>query len=297
MTDRVVSRFLLCAAGAVLGGAFAWAYWPTLAVLASTWNRVPDYSHGFLVVPLAALMLWARRGQYPGASGRLAWGGLGLVAFSILVRVFGAWYYLDAVDGWSILAWVGGVVWFLGGWAVFRWSLPSVVFLFFMVPLPFRMEHALSRPLQQAATRISCFVLQSLGQPALAEGNVILLGDLRMEVEQACSGLRIFLGIVALAFVYVVLVRRAWWEKGLLLASIVPVALAANVTRIVATSLLIQRFPGTHAHELIHQYVGYLMIPYAAGLFALVLWYIGRLVRSVDVADVGDMARRRRAEV
>ena len=91
-----------------------------------------------------------------------------------------------------------------------------------MVPLPFRLEHALSRPLQHAATRISCWILQCLGQPALSEGNIIFLGDQRLEVAQACSGLRIFVGIVALAFVFVVLVRRTWWEKTLLVVCIVP---------------------------------------------------------------------------
>jgi exosortase len=166
-----------------------------------------------------------------------------------------------------------------------------------MVPLPFRMEHALSRPLQHIATSASCWILQFLGQPALSEGNIILLGDLRMEVEQACSGLRIFVGIVALAFVYVILVHRAWWEKALLLAGVVPVALVANITRVVVTSLLMQWTGDAHTHELVHQYAGYLMIPYAAALFALVLWYVGALVQTVEIVDMGEVARRQRAQV
>jgi len=56
--------------------------------------------------------------------------------------------------------------------------------------------------------------LQFLGQPAIAEGNVIYLGDNVLEIAQACSGLRIFIGIGALAYAYVVIVRRTWWEKG-----------------------------------------------------------------------------------
>ena len=154
------------------------------------------------------------------------------------------------MDGWSILLWVGGAVWFLCGWRVFRWSLPSVVFLWFMVPLPFRLEHALSRPLQHAATSISCWILQCLGQPALSEGNIILLGNQQLDVEQACSGLRIFVGIVALAFVFVVLVRRTWWEKRYWWPSILPITLAANVTRIVVTGLLFQWIDGESAHQL-----------------------------------------------
>ena len=133
-----------------------------------------------------------------------------------------------------------------------------------MVPLPFRVEHALSRPLQQSATSISCWTLQSLGVPAIAEGNAILLDDSRMEIEQACSGLRIFVGIVALAFAYVMVVRRPWWEKTLLLAHSVPVALVANATRIVVTGLLNRWISGEAGHKFNHDAAGWVMIPYAS---------------------------------
>jgi exosortase len=283
-------------AAAALAAAFVWAYYPTLERLLLAWRDQPDYSHGFFVVPVAIFILWARRANFPGLSGGLAWGGLGLLALSVLVRMLGAFYYLDAADGWSILFWVGGAVWFLCGWRVFWWSLPAVLFLWFMVPLPFRMEHALSRPMQHVATAASAWVLQCLGQPALAENNVLLLGNQRIGIEEACSGLRIFVGIVALAFVFVVLVRRTWWEKAILLASVLPVALVANVTRIVATSLLMQWFDSASAHQRIHDWAGYVMIPFAAVLFALVLWYLGALIRTGEVTDAGEAAIHQLAE-
>ena len=161
------------------------------------------------------------------------------------MRLAGAWYYFEFMDGWSIMLWSAGVIWLFLGRAVLWWSLPSVAFLFFMVCLPFRLELALSLPLQTIATRLSCWVLQMLGQPALAEGHTIYLGEHTLEVEQACSGMRIFVGIAALAYAYVVIVRRTWWEKSLLLASVVPIALIANATRVVTTGLLYQLVSGT----------------------------------------------------
>ncbi len=302
------------ACAAILAAAFAWAYWPTLVSLVETWNREPDYSHGFFVVPLAIYFLWARRDRYPRAmpqlghvppgrrdllGGRdllsdLAWVGLLLVAASVGVRAFGAHFYLDALDGWSILLWVAGVVWLLWGWKVAWWAAPSVVFLWFMVPLPFRVERWLSLPLQGAATKLSCWTLQALGQPALAEGHTIILGKNQLEVEQACSGLRIFVGIVALAFAYTIVMRRSWWEKTILLLSVVPIALAANATRIVATGLLYQYVSGEAAKKFSHDAAGWVMILLAAGLFGLVLLYLSRLVKEVEVVGVGDVIRRDR---
>ncbi len=285
-------RLKLAAVCGLLGATFLWSYWSTLAVLVDIWNRVPDYSHGFLVAPLALLFLWARRDRMPAVAAGLAWPGLVLVALSAAMRLAGAWYYFEWLDGWSILLWVAGVIWLFLGRAFVWWTLPSVIFLLFMVRLPFKVELALSLPLQTVATHLSCWALQILGQPALAEGHTIHLGEHALEVEQACSGLRIFMGIAALAYAYVVIVRRSWWEKAILLASVVPIALIANATRVVATGLLYQYVSGEAGQKFSHDAAGWIMIPYAAGLFALVLWYLGKLVPELKPVDVAEIVRR-----
>ena len=271
--------------------AFFWSYWPTLGSIVQVWDHVQDYSHGYLVPPLALFFLWARRHRMPAASAGVAWAGLVLVAISVALRAAGAWYYLDALDGWSILFWIAGIIWLFMGRSVLWWSLPSVLFLLFMFRLPFRAELSLSLPLQTISTQMSCFVLQVLGQPALAEGHTIRLGDQVLEVAQACSGLRIFMGIGALAFAYVVIVRRTWWEKAVLLLCVVPIALIANSTRVVATALLYQYVSGEAAHKFSHDAAGLVMIVYAAALFALVLWYLDRLFDEVEQVKIDAVVR------
>jgi exosortase len=277
--------FFVAGAGFILI-ACIWSYWRTLINLIESWDRIPDYSHGYLVIPLAAIILWVRRNQFPGVKKGLSLGGLALILLSIAIRYMGAKFYLGGVDGWSILLWCAGTVWFLGGWAVLWWSMPSIVFLFFMIPLPFGVERWLSLPLQRIATMLSCWTLQLFGQPALAEGNTIWLNNINLEVEQACSGLRIFMGILALAFAYLNLVRRSRWEQVLLLASVIPVALAANCARIVTTGLLYQYVSDAAAKRFAHDFAGWAMIPLAAGLFALVLWYVSALFREEEELDM-----------
>lgn len=270
---------------------FGWAYWPTLVGLVGQWNHKADYSHGYLVVPAALLFLWTRRESFPKARFTLAWPGLVVILASMGIRFVGARYYVDAIDGWSMVVWVAGVVWLLGGWRLLRWSWPSVAFLLFMIPLPWRAERLLSLPLQGIATRLSCWILQCLGQPAIAQGNTIWLNDRQIEVIEACSGLGIFMTIVALAFAFLVLFPRPWWQRGLIFASIVPIALVANATRIAATGMVGQYLSSERAQKLIHDLAGLLMIPLAAGLFALVIWYLDHLVREDEIVDVGTIAR------
>ena len=281
--------------GGVLAVVFAWAYWPTLCSFVKTWYSVPDYTHGFFVAPLAVYFLWARRDQFPPRAEGWKWPGLVLVGLAVVMRFLGARWYLEALDGYSILLWVAGVVWVLFGTRVLWWSLPSVLFLVFMVRMPYRLELGLSLPLQTVATNLSCWTLQMLAQPALAEGHTIVLGEHKLEVEQACSGLRIFIGIVALAFAYVVIVRRPWWSKALLVASILPIALVANVSRVVTTALLYQYVSGEAGKRFTHDAAGWVMILFAAGMFAFVLWYLGRLIREVELVEVDAVVRRGRA--
>ena len=144
----------------------------------------------------------------------------------------------------------------IGGWPLARWSLIATLFLYFMIPLPFRAERWLSLPLQGAATYLSTWTLQCLGQPAIAEGHTIHLGTHQLEVEQACSGLRMLIGITGLAVAYTQIVRKAWWEQALLLLAVVPVALAANTARIAATALLYQFVSGEAAQKFGHDFAG-----------------------------------------
>jgi hypothetical protein len=87
-----------------VASALLWAYWPTLTGLVEAWQSVADYSHGFLVVPLAVFFLWVRRDSFPGLHPGWLWVGLLLLLVSLAMRVAGALLAWDALDGWSLLA-------------------------------------------------------------------------------------------------------------------------------------------------------------------------------------------------
>jgi exosortase len=274
--------------GLVLLAVFLWAYWPTLGSIVHAWVNYPDYSHGFIVLPVAIGFLWMRRSSFPREAIRPSLIGLALLLVACAVRIIAGLYYLQPLDGWTIPLWVAAVVWLLFGTTCLRWSLSSIVFLWFMVPIPFTAERWLSVPLQRIATKLSTACLLMLGQPAIAEGNTIWLGDQQLFIEDACSGMRIFVGIFALAFAYVLFSRWSWWQKAMVLIAAVPVAIAANVARIVVTGLLYQIVSDEAAHTFSHDIAGLVMIPFAALLFWLFLVYLGKLFPEVEeVSPIG----------
>jgi len=285
------SRIAIAAVVPLVG---LWAYWPSLIELVGVWVREPDYSHGFFVLPLAVTFLWFRRSAMPAVASDGHLLGAVLLALSVAMRYLGARYFLSFMEGWSLVVWVAAVITVFAGRRILWWAFPAIGFLVFMTPLPYSAEGLLSQPLQRVATKLSSWTLQLVGLPAFAEGNVILLDEHRLEVAQACSGLRLFVSVFALAYAYALFVKRERWEKLILLACAAPIAVVANAFRIVGTGLFLEiaRTPSTRQFS--HDLAGWLSIPVAAGLFWLTLWYLGRAFESDEVFDSAILVRERR---
>jgi exosortase len=276
MTQKLIdlyrsSRLSFLAALGLAVAAVLWAYWTSLGEMAQRWARDPQYSHGYLVPVFALALLWLRRTQLTTGTVQGSWWGVPLLAAGIALRLIGGFYYYLWLDAISLLPCLAGLVLILGGWPAWRWSWPAVAFLTFMIPLPYRFAVMLAGPLQNFATISSTFCLQTLGLPALAEGNVILLNEVEIGIVEACSGLRMLVIFFALSTAFALVIRRPLWEKVLIVASAVPIALIVNVIRISATGVLYQTVGSEWAHTVFHDLAGWLMMPLALGILSLEL--------------------------
>jgi exosortase len=260
-----------------------WAFWTTFVELAQTWNTNPQYSHGFLVPGFAALLLWLRRDQLRKSLGQTAAGflprclGAALLLAGLAMRLAGTYWYFISAESIALLPCIAGIVLLVGGRPLWRWAWPAVLFLAFMIPLPFRVASALSGQLQWVATLTSTFVMQTLGLPALAEGNVILLNEHQIGIVEACSGLRMLVVFFALSTAVVLLVRRHWIDRLLILASAIPIALISNIIRITATGLMYEAGYSELANHAFHDAAGWLMMPIGLGFLWIELWVLSKL--------------------
>ncbi len=281
------------ATGLVIGmllGLLGWSYWPGLLVAAGTWTS-PQYSHGWLVPLFAAFVLaWRRQAVVP-ATTRARLAGLAVLAASLVIRLVAAWYRIVTIDMYTLVPALVGVVLLIGGLPMLRWAGPPVAFLIFMYPLPDEATRYLLGPLQTVATIASTYLLQTFGFEAFREGNQIVLGDSRLGVVDACSGLRMLTIFVALTVGWVLVDRTAWWERLAIVASAVPIALAVNVARITATGMMVTVNEDL-AERVFHDWAGYVMMPLAVGLLVAVRWLVAAAViaeqaASVPVIDLG----------
>ena len=176
---------LILVALAIVG----WAYWATLAEVVERWSNDPQYSHGFLVPLFSIYLLWMRRDHLRASDIGARWWGLAIVALAALLRLVSHFLYQPWLDTGSFLVCLMGLAAVAGGRRALIWSAPAILFLVFMLPLPYRAQMMLGGSLQRGATIASTYALQTLGVPAVAEGNVILLTNTRLGVVEACNGL------------------------------------------------------------------------------------------------------------
>lgn len=261
----------------------AWAYWPTFVELTATWSHNPQYQHGFMVPLFAAFLLYHRRDRLDAAALRPSLWGVLPLALGLTLRLVGAYRFYVSLDPISLVPCVAGLVLLVGGWAAWRWAWPAVLFLGFMIPLPWFLSVAMSGTLQWIATLASTFILQTLGMPALAEGNVILINEHQIGVVEACSGLRMLVVFFALATAVVMVTARPWLDKLVILASAIPIALLSNILRITATGMMYELGYGEMASHFFHDVAGYFMMPLALGMLWVEVKVLAALVIEAPV--------------
>ena len=257
-----------------------WAYWPGWVSLLHAWQSDPDYNHGFLVLPISAWLLWQRRSDLALLTPSPSWWGMVLVAAAGVCNWLGAEFFFDSISTLSIPIWIAGVVLLFGGWPLLKLSAGPIAFLWFMTPLPGTVALSLSLPLQEMSAVLSTWTLNVFGQPAFRQGTLIFLGDEVLNVERACSGLRISYGITALAFAYITLSRLTMLRAIVLLSAAIPVAILANSARVTLTGLLFLVVSGEKAHEYVHDFAGLLMLPVIVGIFWMIHGITEKLVES-----------------
>lgn len=229
----------------------------------SRWTTEPQYSHGF-AIPIMALGLgWFSRHKFFPGFARSDVYGLSMLVVGIVGHVAAVYFYIEAIDAISFVITACGTTLLIWGRRAFSALWPSVLFLSFMLPLPFQIERALSDPLQVLGANEAAWYTQMCGIPAVAQGNTILMGDTQLGVAEACSGLRMLMVFFAISTAAVIVSQRTAWEKLLILFSAVPIALVCNIVRIVATAIAHQTLGREMADLVFHDVSGWLMMPLA----------------------------------
>jgi len=224
LTGISMSTFLLASFMAV--------YYPVLSGLYKAWDSSDDYSHGFLITPVALYILWQNRSALSSQKVDGSWFGLLLVFVALLMFLFGKFGAIFTLSSVSMVVFIWGAVIFLFGFRTFQICSFPLVFLLFMIPVPAQIYASLTNPLQFIVTKVTVAMASMMGIAIYREGNVIHLADMVFEVVQACSGLRSIMTMLTLGAIFGYFSLRSMPLRLILMLAGIPIAIAINIFRV-----------------------------------------------------------------
>jgi exosortase len=273
----------------VLCAALLWSYWPVLSSLWRDWQTDPNYSVGQLVPLVVLYLLWHDRAALQACRLHPAWiAGGALCGLALAARLFGLLFMYESAERYALVVTVAALALLAGGWLVLRRAGWMLAILLLMVPLPGRINNAISGPLQDLATAGAVFTLEVCGVDVEQEGRVMLLnGHVPIAVAEACNGLRMLTAFVLVAATLAFVINRPRWQKMVLVLSSVPVALACNILRLVITAVLFLATSSETAERFFHDFAGLTMMPAAVALLAGELWLLGKIGPRAEGREPG----------
>jgi len=275
MTESTRSRlFTYGAIGAMLVGA-AFLYGNVVAKLVHDWGHDDNYSHGFLIVPIALYFVWERRHRLlnvepqPNNLGVIVI--LGSVA-TLIAGILGAELFLSRISMIGVL--VGTVLFVWGNRHLTILALP-IAFLLLMIPIPAIVFNQIAFPLQLWASRFGEVALGFAGVPVLREGNVMTLANISLEVAEACSGIRSLVSLLTLGIVYGYFADQRTGTRTVIALMTIPIAIVTNGLRVAGTGIAAHFYGAAAATGFFHEFSGWLVFVVA---FALLFVFVRLLL-------------------
>lgn len=264
----------------------------------------PEYSHGPLI-PLISLYLFLRERRQmpamPADTPRNPMPGIVLIGLSMLLAVFGNLTRIPDIVTYALILWVGGITLVGFGWAEGKRHWAPVLHLAFMLPLPQFLYWQLTIFLQLVSSELGVWFVQLAGIPVFLEGNVIDLGIYKLQVAEACSGLRYLFPILSFSYLFAILYRGPMWHKAVLLLLAGPLTVFMNSFRIGMIGILVNRYGIGQAEGFLHFFEGWVIFGACVGILFLVAIVLQRLTPNplplsetidLDFSGFGQEAKR-----
>ena len=280
----------------IISGLFCFLFRNEMEGIVNRWLTDSSWSHGFLIPLFSLYFVNQKREEILccAANDELRPNYLGLVflVFGILFYPFNIVHlqygYLRSID---MIATLGAIVLFLGGWKLVKQTWLPIAFLIFAVPLPERYYKELTIPMRQWAAAVASRLLDLVPKlDATANGAVIdvfykgMPLDPPLDVDEACSGMRLLMAFLALGVAMAYLHYRPLWQRIILLASTVPIAIFCNIVRVTITGFIYVLIHPKYAQGIYHDMLGIAMLPLAFGLYGILAWFMSSLF--IDESDV-----------
>ena len=276
---------LLLLVGVLIAAGLAIVYRDGLAFMIHNWGA-EEYSHGYLIPWVALYLAWQKQSRLLSVlrdaqvQQRLGGAAMGLIilGLALLLYLMGELGTVYTLIQYGFVLAIYGIAIILLGWRGAWVIAAALLYLLFMIPLPSFLYNNLSASLQLLSSHLGVAFLRLMQVSVYLEGNVIDLGTYKLQVAEACSGLRYLFPLLSFSFLVACFYRRALPLKALIVASALPITLLMNSIRIALIGLTVDWWGIQMAEGVLHAFEGWVIFLGCLGLLALEIWLIEKLV-------------------
>ncbi|MHC4658429.1 MAG: exosortase/archaeosortase family protein [Planctomycetota bacterium] len=287
----------------IIGGLFCCLFRHEIGGIVRSW-RDPNWSHGFLIPLFSLYFINQRKKEILGLQARPNYLGLVLLILGIVFYPLNIVHFrYGTLKPVCMIATLGAVVLFLGGWRLVKYVWLPIAFLVFAVPVPVRYYVRLTMPMQKLAAGVAGGLLGLVPELETNVEGVVIDVTYRgieltpaLDVAEACSGMRLLMAFLALGVAMAYLHYRPIWQRIVLLASTIPIAILCNIVRVTVTGFIYVLIHPKYTQDIYHSILGLAMLPLAFGLYGFLAWFMSSLFIEETEAVEDVVIRRKKRE-
>ena len=255
-------------------------FYGAIETMVARWAKSEEYGYAFLIPPLVAFFIWQKKNELASLDLRGSWVGLVVVVLGFLLYLLGELATLYVIVQYAFIVVLWGLVIAFLGWKAFRLLLAPLALLIFMVPLPAFIFNNLSQQLQFISSELGVAVIRAFGVSVYLEGNVIDLGSYKLQVVEACSGLRYLFPLAALSYMAAYIFKGAFWKKAIIFLSSAPITVFMNSFRIGVIGVLVDKWGSEQAEGFLHYFEGWVIFMACMAILIFEMWLLSRVGRD-----------------
>lgn len=250
----------------------------SLDMMVHTWINTEEYSHGFFIPAISLYLLWVRRFELSFTREfKDSALGIGLLIFGLLLGVMGGLATIKTIQQYGFIIGFIGIFTAAFGKQGLKTAGMPLLFLFFMVPFPVFIMNNLSSKLQLISSWLGVEFIRACDIMVYLEGNVIDLGGYKLQVVEACSGLRYLFPLASLSFLCAYLFKGPLWQKLVVFLSSVPLTIFMNSFRVGVIGILVNKWGTEMAEGFLHDFEGWVVFLLCMVLLFIEMWLFSRL--------------------
>jgi exosortase D (VPLPA-CTERM-specific) len=265
---------------ATVGGLSLWLFWDGIWVMGSSWITNPEYSHCLLIPLVSVFLIWQQKDRLERISFEGSWWGAVLVLLGGGLLVLGQLATIYTLVQYAYVVTLYGLVFSFTGVRAFRALAVPLLILVFMIPLPQFVLYNLSADLQLLSSELGVWFMRLFGISVFVEGNVIDLGGYKLQVAEACDGLRYLFPLMTLGFLVGYFYKGALWKRIVLFLSSIPITIVMNSWRIGTIGLMVEHWGIGMAEGFLHEFQGWMVFMLSAALLLGEIALLNRVGRE-----------------